>query len=185
MSALVVEQNANVALAHVGARYVLEVGRVAVEGRATSCAGTSPSAERTSGTDGRRPATGRLGIASGGVYALLALALVLIYRSTASSTSRRARWRCSRRSSAGSCSTAACRTGSRSSSRSVLSFVGGVVIERLVIHTVIALAGAHRRDGDDRAADPAERRGRLDLEGRAADAREPVPDRPRSTSAAS
>ena len=112
LTVLVVEQNAKIALDARRAR-VRARGRakVAVErGRAPELrAATSPCGRATWGTDdagspspsassGSRssPASPRARI-----YAALALALVLIHRRRASSTSRRARWRCSRRTSPG------------------------------------------------------------------------------------
>ena len=84
---LVVEQDARVALSISSRAYVLEVGRVALTGTSAEMQDDEPSGGATSGTDARRRFADFVqqvvsGLASGAVYALLALALVIIHRST-------------------------------------------------------------------------------------------------------
>ena len=92
LTVLVVEQDARIALSISSRAYVLEVGRVALTGSSAELRATSRSAGATSGTDGQPLMVAAAfsdfmqqvvsGLASGGIYALLALALVIIHRST-------------------------------------------------------------------------------------------------------
>ena len=108
--------------------------------RPTSSPATTTSARRTWGSERRMSLffTQLMnGIGSGAVYASLALALVLIFRTTGHPQLRAGR--------DGAVLDVrrvvvhrprACRCGSRSSSSMVLSFVGGALIERVVIRPV-------------------------------------------------
>ena len=80
---LVVEQNAKLVLEFADAAHVLETGRVVLSGPAARCRRTRRCVRPTSGTDMERFIETLIdGIATGSIYGALALALVLIYRST-------------------------------------------------------------------------------------------------------
>ena len=137
---LLVEQNAALALDLADHAYLLETGRVVLAGPA----GRAP--------EGRRhpPRLPRVlsvdtflqqvvsGLATGGIYASLALALVMIYQATEVVNFAQGEMAMFSTYLAWSMLNAACRTGSPSSPPSSIAFVGGVLIERIVIRPVEA-----------------------------------------------
>ena len=84
---LLVEQNANLALDLADHAYLFETGRMRSPGREPRSRTTKPCAAPIWAIDERTPMHALLhqilsGIANGGIYASLALALVMIYQST-------------------------------------------------------------------------------------------------------
>ena len=171
LTVLVVEQNARIALASTQHAYVLEVGRVALErldrgalpprGRPRLL----PRLLRADMTQFFQYVV--VGLANGGVYATLALALVLIHRATGLVNFAQGEMGMFCTYIAWSLIThhglpywvAFFLT-------LVIAFLGGVGIHRVVIRPLSRAARDHGRDGDDRAARDPQRPGRLDLEPR-------------------
>ena len=90
------------------------------------------------------------GIQNGAVYASLAIALVLIFRTTGILNFAQGEMALFSTYLVWKFTDAACRCGSRSSLAMAISFVGGALIERVVIRPVEQVVAARDRDRDDR-----------------------------------
>ena len=184
---LIVEQNANLVLEFADAAHVLETGRVVLSGTADEVSAGRVDAQGLPGVLMERFIETLIdGIATGSIYGALALALVLIYRSTGivnfaqgemAMFSTFVAWGLTEAGLAG--------RASRCWSRSSLSLLGGMLIERALIRPVEGWPGADAGDRHARPVHPRQRPRALDLGLDQPRLPEPVPGRHRRPSAGS